>query len=337
MNSLDATSASAKSTIKHVSVAEAAALLANGGVDAVDVRDPRDWASGHVPGARSVPLDVARANPRDFKASPVLFVCQRGVRSLAAAEATAAAGVADVYTMEGGVLAWVNAGLPLEKAPQSAPEAKAAEAENDGSTCALPDPGLDEVVGKNLKQLRGARGLSLDALASISGVGRTLLGQIELGKASPSVGLVWKLARAFDVPFSTLLATNEPVRTTVLRNDATHRLESQDGRFASRALFPLSAKPAAEFYQLHIAAHSREDAQAHQPGTRENLVVAVGRLELIVNGEHFNLDTGDAIVFGADVPHSYVNTQREPCTVYLVMTYSHSAAANPDAGGTAIV
>jgi rhodanese-related sulfurtransferase/transcriptional regulator with XRE-family HTH domain len=326
VNSLKATSASpsAKPTVKHVSVTEAVALLASGVVDTVDVRDPRDWASGHVPGARSVPLDVARANPRDFKTTPVLFVCQRGVRSLSAAEATAAVGVADVYTLEGGVLAWVNAGLPLEKAPLSAPETKAAEAENDGGTCALPDPGLDAVVGKNLRQLRNARGLSLDALASISGVGRTLLGQIELGRASPSVGLVWKLARAFDVPFSTLLATSEEVRTTVLRNTATRRLESQDGRFASRALFPLNSRPGAEFYQLHLAAHSREDALAHQPGTRENLVVASGTLELIVNGERFHLDTGDAIVFGADVPHSYINPQKDPCTIYLVMTYAHS-------------
>lgn len=41
-------------TVKQINVNEAAALLASGGVDIVDVRDPRDWASGHVPGARSV-------------------------------------------------------------------------------------------------------------------------------------------------------------------------------------------------------------------------------------------------------------------------------------------
>lgn len=329
VNSLKATSVSQndKSTVKRVSVSEAAALLASGDLDVVDVRDPRDWASGHVPGARSVPLEVARANPREFTKSPVLFVCQRGVRSLSAAEAIAQAGASDVYTMEGGVLAWVNAGNALERAPQTGADAKATESESDGGTCALPDPGLDAVVGKNLRQLRDARGLSLDALASISGVSRTLLGQIELGRASPSVGLVWKLARAFDVPFSALLVTSEDVRTTILRSENAHRLESQDGRFASRALFPLNSRPPAEFYQLHIAAFSREDAHAHQPGTRENLVVAAGTLELIVNGEQFHLNTGDAIVFAADVPHSYVNPQKDPCTVYLVMTYAHATSS----------
>jgi len=37
-------------------------------------------------------------------------------------------------------------------------------------------------------------------------------------------------------------------------------------------------------------------------------------LELIGNSEPFHLNTGDAIVFGAVVPHSYVNPQKEPCT-----------------------
>lgn len=316
-------------TVKKINVNEAVALLSSGGFDTVDVRDPRDWASGHVPGARSVPLELARANPRgEFKAGPLLFVCQRGVRSLAAAEATVLAGLTEVYSLEGGVLAWVSAGLPLEKAAQTTPEAKAAAEETAGSTCALPEPGLDAVVGKNLRKLRDARGLTLDALANLSGVGRTLLGQVELGRTAPSVGLVWKLARAFDVPFSTLLATNEEVRTTVLRSANANRLEDQDGRFASRALFPLHSRPTAEFYQLYVAPHSREDAQAHQPGTRENLVVSAGTLDLVVNGEQFHLETGDAIVFSADVPHSYINAHKEACTVYLVMTYAQGAETN---------
>jgi rhodanese-related sulfurtransferase/transcriptional regulator with XRE-family HTH domain len=310
-------------TVKQINVNEAAALLASGGIDIVDVRDPRDWASGHVPGARSVPLETARANPRShFKDGPLLFVCQRGIRSFSAAQSAVAAGLSDVYSLDGGVLAWVSAGQSLEKAPETHPEAKAAEAETTGASCSLPEPGLEEVVGKNLRALRDARGISLDALASLSGLSRTLLGQVELGRTSPSVGLVWKLARAFDVPFSALLVTHQDVGTSVLRAATAPRLESPDGRFASRALFPLNSRPEAEFYQLYLGPHSREDAQAHQPGTRENLVVASGALELVVNGEQFQLAAGDSIVFSADTAHSYVNKHKDPCWMYLVMTYA---------------
>jgi quercetin dioxygenase-like cupin family protein len=108
----------------------------------------------------------------------------------------------------------------------------------------------------------------------------------------------------------------------VLRVANAKRLVSPDGRFSSRALYNLAEAPDAELYELFLAAHSREDAQPHQPGTRENLVVTTGRLELEVGSQRYELARGDAIVFGADVPHSYINPAGDDCWMYLVMTYS---------------
>ena len=173
-----------------------------------------------------------------------------------------------------------------------------------------------------MRTLRTQRNLTLDQLARITGLSRTVLGQIELGKTPPSVSTVWRIAQAFEVPFSTLLATPERAGTRVLRAQDARRLVSPDGRFSSRALYPFEEKPSAELYELHLAAHSREDAQAHQPGTRENLVVTTGRLELEVGSDRYELGKNDAIVFTADVPHSYVNPGSEECVMYLVMTYT---------------
>jgi transcriptional regulator with XRE-family HTH domain len=163
--------------------------------------------------------------------------------------------------------------------------------------------------------------LTLDALARQMGIIRALLGQIELGKSAPSVAIVWKFARAFDVPFSALLATSKSVTTRVLRRTQAKRLVSADGRFSSRALFPFGERGKVEFYELFLASHSREDAEAHAPGTRENLIVTSGRLDLEVGGERFELNQGDAIVFAADVPHAYVNPANVECWMNLVMTY----------------
>jgi mannose-6-phosphate isomerase-like protein (cupin superfamily) len=153
-------------------------------------------------------------------------------------------------------------------------------------------------------------------------VSRTLLGQIELGKTPLSVSLVWKLAQVFKVHFSTLLSTSESLATSVMRSSDAKRLVSPDGRFSSRPLYPPMENADAEFYELFLAGHSREDAQPHQPGTRENLVVTNGRLELYVDGNRFELQKGDAIFFAADVPHAYVNPAAEECWMYLVMTYA---------------
>ncbi|MGU1106710.1 MOSC domain-containing protein [Pseudomonas aeruginosa] len=65
----------------------------------------------------------------------------------------------------------------------------------------------------------------------------------------------------------------------------------------------------------------QEDAEAHAPGTQENLVVAQGVLEVRVNEERFLLATGDSILFYADQPHSYRNPADSEALAYLVMTY----------------
>ena len=137
----------------------------------------------------------------------------------------------------------------------------------------------------------------------------------------PSLTVLWKLAVALGVPFATLVATAPRAGTIVLRRAKAKQLVSSEGRFGSRALFPPSERGSVEFYELWLAAHSREEAEAHQPGTRENLVVNTGRLDLEVGGKRHRLDAGDAIVFAADVPHTYINPGSDECWMHLVMTY----------------
>ena len=262
--------------VRTLAPREAEELIAAGGVDVIDVRDPRDWASGHLPGARSLPLDELRADPRGrLPNDRILFACARGMRSMTAADLAEATGKTEVYSLDGGILAWAGAGLAVETPPAAAPASKAAAQETAdavATSCGLPEPGLESVVGNKLRELRTERGLTLDVLARLTGMSRTLLGQIELGKTAPSVGVVWKLARAFDVQFSALLATAEPTETHVLRARAARRLVSPDGRFSSRALYPLGEAPDVEFYELFLAPHSREDALPHQRGTREHQI-----------------------------------------------------------------
>lgn len=312
--------------IHALSPKEAQDLIAAGGVDVIDVREPDELVSGHVPGARNVPLGSLKADPkRAMPRDNVLLVCARGMRSATAAAIAESLGYASVYHLDGGTQAWIAARLPVDHPaeptkPGFAESIADKRVEADPS-CGLPEPGLDVVVGANMHTLRTQRNLTLDQLARLTGLSRTVLGQIELGKTPPSVSTVWRIAQAFGVPFSALLATPDRGGTRVLRAPEARRLVSPDGRFSSRALYPFEEKPAAEFYELHLSAHSREDAQAHQPGTRENLVVTAGRLELVVGSEQYELAKGDAIVFTADVAHSYVNPGSEECVMYLVMTY----------------
>ncbi|WP_438017903.1 helix-turn-helix domain-containing protein [Sorangium sp. So ce315] len=191
----------------------------------------------------------------------------------------------------------------------------------------MDDPAFDEssdltpVVATNLKRFRAERGLSLERLAKASGVSRAMLGQIELGQSTPTINVLWKIARALGVPFSALMSQAASPVTTVMQAAHARILRSKNGEFSSRALFPMDRPRNVEFYELRLAPRSVEHADAHAPGTSENLIVTEGSVEITVAGERRVLETGDAILFEADSPHSYRNLGGTEAVMYLVMTY----------------
>lgn len=115
----DATAASSSSTnaagIRRVSPETAQDLLA-GDVTLIDVRTPEEYSAGHLEDATLVDIaapgfaDEIAALPRD--ASYVLY-CRSGNRSAQALDVMATLGFTDVADIEGGIVAWEQAGLPI--------------------------------------------------------------------------------------------------------------------------------------------------------------------------------------------------------------------------------
>lgn len=180
-------------------------------------------------------------------------------------------------------------------------------------------------VGANLERLRRQRALSLERLAALAGVSRAMLGQIEAGESTPTIALLWKVARGLDVRFADLLGDDAGGDVQILHADKAKILRSADGSFQSRALFPFDMRRRAEFYELRLQGGHSEHAEAHAEGTYENLVVQTGRLRLHI-GEDAPLDLrhGDAIYFRADIPHAYENPGARETVMYLVMTYAET-------------
>ncbi len=102
----------------RISVTEAKEKLDRGEAVMVDVREPHEYAEVHASGVRLIPVNSVMGEVkqiRDFAAGKeVLFICKSGQRSALAAEFATAAGLEDLalYNVEGGTLAWVEAGLP---------------------------------------------------------------------------------------------------------------------------------------------------------------------------------------------------------------------------------
>lgn len=100
----------------RIQVEEARKLIDSDAVQVVDVREPEEYARGHIPQAVLVPLGALLDRPRDYlRRDSLLFVCAVGERSALACEMAAALGFTKVYNLEGGTEGWSSRGYPIEK------------------------------------------------------------------------------------------------------------------------------------------------------------------------------------------------------------------------------
>lgn len=190
---------------------------------------------------------------------------------------------------------------------------------------AVAENAIAATVADRLNKLFSKNGRSFERLAELSGIAPKELLAIERGTITPTINQLWRIANALGIPFGSLVASQGPRDVLVIRNNRRHSVTSRDGNFQTRPLFPYSGQRAAEFYEIVLAPHHRQVVEAHAPGTKENLVVAKGSVEVSVGRENPQiLGEGDAIDFLADVPHSYRNLSATPATIYLVMSYEPS-------------
>jgi rhodanese-related sulfurtransferase len=102
----------------EIGTLEATRLMNQGSTLILDVRDGNEYAAGHLPRARHIPLaelDKRLEEIGKFKGKPVIVTCQSGTRSSRASRVLKSAGFTAVYELKGGLAAWQQASLPVEK------------------------------------------------------------------------------------------------------------------------------------------------------------------------------------------------------------------------------
>ncbi len=101
----------------RITVVEAKEMMAGDDAVVIDVRNPDEYQSGHLPGATLIPVNSVFARREELPGDKkIIFVCAVGQRSALAAEMAAAGGLtADrIFSMDGGTDAWRKAGEPVE-------------------------------------------------------------------------------------------------------------------------------------------------------------------------------------------------------------------------------
>lgn len=166
------------------------------------------------------------------------------------------------------------------------------------------DSEILNLLPARLKEARRAQGLSLDAVAKLSGVSRSMVSQIERGESSPTIATLWNLTRALQVDFAGLLEDGEAVdRVEVLRDANTPTIENRGEGCKIRILSPAEDAGKHELYDLRFSRGGKLDSGPHARGTREHLTVIEGTVRVTSGTAVEELRTGDTARYAADVPH----------------------------------
>lgn len=106
------------SGVRDVGTLEATQLINHENALLVDVREDKEFAAGHIPNARHIPLGSLPSRLKELEAAksrPIIVNCRSGNRSASACGILRKNGFEKVYNLRGGINAWQQAGLPVEK------------------------------------------------------------------------------------------------------------------------------------------------------------------------------------------------------------------------------
>jgi transcriptional regulator with XRE-family HTH domain len=180
-----------------------------------------------------------------------------------------------------------------------------------------PDVILD-LLPARLKEARRAQGLSLDAVAKLSGVSRSMVSQIERGESSPTIATLWNLTRALQVDFAGLLDSGPAgARIEVLRRADVPTIENRGSGCRIRILSPPEDAGRHEVYELTFEAGGVLDSQPHARGAREHLTVIDGALTVTSGDARREIAAGDTARYAADVHHCI--EAEKPARAFLVV------------------
>jgi XRE family transcriptional regulator, regulator of sulfur utilization len=178
-------------------------------------------------------------------------------------------------------------------------------AQADAITIPLMNPRSDihARLATALREARKARGLSLDAVAKLSGVSRSMVSQIERGESSPTVATLWNLTQALQVDFAGLLEGRPTPGIEVTRAGAAPVINGRGVGVRIRILSPPETVGEHEVYDLTFAPGGALVSDAHSSGCREHLTVIEGALSLQSGSDESTLHTGDTARYPADLAH----------------------------------
>ena len=177
-----------------------------------------------------------------------------------------------------------------------------------------------EAVANNLKELRDKRNLSLDQLAELTGVSKSMLRQIETGQSNPTIGTIWKIANGLRISFTSLL-TRAEVKAEVKSFTGGPSLTAESQHYRLFPMISFNPRQPFETYYFEIDPGTVFKGEPHEGEVYEYLFVIGGRLEILVDGKAYQVGEQEFLEFLADRPHEYRCISRKTAAAIMQVSY----------------
>ena len=177
---------------------------------------------------------------------------------------------------------------------------------------------MNTIVAKNMKRLREENKLSMDELAKLSGVSKSMLAQIERGDGNPTISTLWKISNGMKVPFDALTVRPKSLYEIVKPSEIQPLLED-GGKVKNYSLFPDDENRRFAVYYLELDRESYWESEPHLKGTTEFITIFAGKIEICADGHKFEVEKGESIRFKADTVHSYKNIGDEQVILHMIL------------------
>lgn len=179
---------------------------------------------------------------------------------------------------------------------------------------------LNHQIARNLKKIRKRRELTLDMLAEITGVSKSMLGQIEREVTSPTITTLWKIATSLHISLTSLLEEGNP-NIKIIDNHKITPLLNDEGRFRLYPTFPYENSKKFEMFYIELDPHTSTYSEPHELLTTEYIIVYEGEFNLVIDKETYHLKVGDAIKYEASLNHEYHNFTDDSCKICMLIYY----------------
>jgi len=156
---------------------------------------------------------------------------------------------------------------------------------------------LDNAIGENLRRLRLAQGMTLDALGDASGVSRAMISRIERGETSPTAQLLARICAALGTSLSAFFADAEAPASPLLTLDRQPVWRDPDTGYIRRSVSPPGTGSNIDMIEVEFPAGAKVTfaPQAANAGITQHLWLLNGQMEITVGATAYQLHTGDCL------------------------------------------